>query len=63
MNNLPQKCPGTHMKPQEENTCPVCDFVWVNVKFTHKVPTHGLVTKQQEKKALGWALNTMEYAV
>ena len=44
----PEACPGSHMRPTEPNTCPVCDFVWVNVKFKKVVPTHGLVTAAQQ---------------
>lgn len=63
MNNLPKACPGSHLAPVEENTCPVCDFVWVNVRFKKIVPTHGLVSDQQKQKAHEWAAETMRYAV
>lgn len=63
MNQMPDMCPGTHMEPKEDSTCPVCDFVWVNVKFSKIVPTHGLASEQQKKKALEWAAETLRYAV
>lgn len=54
MRQLPEACPGSGMSPEEESTCPVCGFVWVNIKFRHTTPTHGLVTTDQENNVLEW---------
>lgn len=51
MNQLPEMCPGSGQHPDEPDTCPVCDFVWVNVHFRMITPTHGLVSEQQKANA------------
>lgn len=63
LTNLPEKCPGSLAHPDEPDTCPVCDFVWVNVHFRLMTPTHGLVSDQQQQKALEWAAKTSQYTV
>ena len=61
--NWPQACPGSGKVPNEKSTCPVCDFVWVNIKFKKVTPTHGIVSDHQLRKVNEWAANILRYAV